>query len=176
MFSWKSTGGRKLARIPRTITRYYVPDSVLQGTLSRLRKIGHGYNEGIAYWVGILDKDAATITRTIFADDYLGFRNWTYHARVSLSTAFKIEEEIHGKNEFLFAQIHTHPGEAFHSFIDDTYPISHRIGFVSIVIPNFAKNVTSLSECVIFEYLGKARWNDLSAEEIADKFIVGKTR
>ena len=174
MFFWKSTVGRSLTRVPRIIAKYYVPDSILKDTLIRLREIGYDYNEGIAYWVGNLDKETATITRAIFADDYLGFHNWTYHARVSLSTTFKIEEEIHSKNEILFAQIHTHPREAFHSFVDNTYPISHRIGFVSIVIPNFARNVTSLSECAIFEYLGKARWDELSIKKITDKFIVGE--
>ena len=165
-------GGRKLARIPKTIIRYYVPDTILQDTLRRLRKIGYGYNEGIAYWVGILDKDVATITRAIFADNYTDFQNWTYHAFVPLSVAFKIEEEIRSKNEILFAQIHTHPRDAFHSFVDDMHPISHRIGFVSIVVPNFARNVTSLSECAVLEYLGEARWDELSAKKIADKFIV----
>src|SRR5260370_111004 len=35
-------------------------------------------------------------------------------------------------------QVHTHPGEAFHSPTDDAYPMIHTVGFLSLVIPNFA--------------------------------------
>jgi hypothetical protein len=37
------------------------------------------------------------------------------------------------------AQIHTHPGPAFHSKTDDLHPIIHVPGFVSIVVPDFAR-------------------------------------
>ena len=42
------------------------------------------------------------------------------------------------------AQIHTHPGEAFHSASDDRWPIVSQAGFISIVLPNFAIGRTSL--------------------------------
>ena len=164
----------ELVRIPTTITQYHIPHSIFNDTLSQLRKVGDDYKEGIAYWPGILDKNEAIVTRVIFADNYPEFQNEEYFARVSLDTVFKIGDEIHDKNEILLAQIHTHPREAFHSYVDDTYPISHRIGFVSIVIPNFAQNVTLLSECTILEYLGKARWNELLPKEVASKFIMEK--
>ena len=165
----------ELTRIPRNIIRYHIPHSILSDTLSHLRKIGYDYKEGVAYWSGILNKYEAIVTRVIFADNYPEFQNEEYFARVSLDTAFKIGNEMHDKNEILLAQIHTHPREAFHSFIDDTHPISHRIGFVSIVIPDFAQNVNLLSECMILEYLGMAMWNELFPREVADKFIVEKT-
>ena len=166
----------EIARIPKDITKYYIPDSVFNNTVSHLRKVGDSYKEGIAYWSGVLDKNEAHITRTIFADNYPEFQNEERFARVSLDAALKIGEEIHKNNEILFAQIHTHPAKAFHSFVDDEYPISHRIGFVSIVIPNFAQNITSLSKCKVFEYLGKARWSELSHQEAIGKFVVGEKR
>ena len=161
-----------MTKVPKNITRYHIPNSILYDTLSRLRTIGVDCKEGIAYWSGILDKNEAFVSRVIFADDYPEFQNEEYFAKVSLDAAFKIGEAIHEKNELLFAQIHTHPREAFHSFVDDRYPISHRIGFVSIVVPNFAQNVTSLSECAILEYRGQAKWDTLSNAKVVSKFIV----
>lgn len=35
-------------------------------------------------------------------------------------------------------QVHTHPGAAFHSATDDDFPVIHTLGFLSLVIPNFA--------------------------------------
>ena len=164
-----------MSSIPKVITRYCIHDSILYDTLYHLREVGDEHREGIAYWSGILDKDKARITRAIFADSFSEFQNEQCFAHVSLDTVFRIGEEIHEKHEILFAQIHTHPGKAFHSLVDDIHPISHRLGFVSIVIPNFARNITSLSECAIFEYLGKANWNELSDNQVADKFIVEST-
>jgi len=42
------------------------------------------------------------------------------------------------------AQIHTHPREAFHSCVDDKWPIISQPDFVSIVIPDFATGDSSL--------------------------------
>ena len=80
----------EIARIPKDITKYYIPDSILNNTVSHLRKVGDGCKEGIAYWSGVLDKNEAHITRAIFADNYPEFQNEERFARVSLDAALKI--------------------------------------------------------------------------------------
>jgi len=47
------------------------------------------------------------------------------------------------------AQVHTHPGEAFHSATDDHWPIVSQPGFLSIVIPDFAIGDVSLNSAWI---------------------------
>jgi hypothetical protein len=164
--------GKEMNRIPSRIHSIKIYETVFQKTLEELRRIGDGDKEGIAYWSGTLNETDATIKNVDFADEYTEFHNEELFASVSLDMSFKIGEKIHQRNEILFAQVHTHPFEAFHSFVDNTYPISHRIGFFSIVIPHFGKNVNSLLQCKIFEYEGKAKWHELDNDEIKRKFEV----
>lgn len=164
--------GKEMNKIPNKIHSVKVLETVFQKTLKELRKVGEKNKEGIAYWSGTLNETNATIKNVMFADEYPEFYNEELFASVSLDMSFKIGEKIHQREEILFAQVHTHPFEAFHSYVDDTYPISHRIGFFSIVIPYFGKNISSLLQCKIFEYKGKAKWHELDKDEIVRKFEV----
>lgn len=163
-----------MVRIPQKIAFISISELVFSNTISHLRKIGNANREGIAYWTGIINKEEALVKSVIFADAYPEFNNEGWFAELPLQASLKLGETIHRKNEVLIAQIHSHPREAFHSLIDDQSPISHRIGFLSIVVPYFGKNVTSLSQCKIYEYLGKGEWRDLLQDEINDRFITNK--
>lgn len=161
-----------MAKIPKSIDSVVITDDIFIKTIDQLKKIGEEHKEGIAYWSGILDSNKAMIQNVIFANEYPEFYNEQYFANVSLGTSFKIGEKIHERDEILFAQVHTHPAEAFHSFVDNNHPISHRVGFLSVVIPYFGKGVTSLSQCKVYEYEGKANWNEMKKDEIEKKFEV----
>ena len=52
-------------------------------------------------------------------------------------------------------QIHTHPGAAYHSSIDDAYPIIHSPGFLSLVIPNFGLGPIGFEAAFLAEINGK---------------------
>ena len=45
----------------------------------------------------------------------------------------------------LAAQIHTHPCGANHSLTDDAFPAVHTAGFVSLVVPEFARPPVDLA-------------------------------
>lgn len=164
--------GRDLPRIPKKIRTVHIPKSLFDDTIKNLQRSGLEDKEGIAYWTGKLNDQDAEIKNLIVADEYSEFENRELFAKIPLSSAYKIGELIHQRNEILFAQIHSHPFEAFHSFVDDNYPISHRIGFLSIVVPYFGRDVHDLQRCAIYEYLGNAEWKKLTEKEIASRFII----
>jgi len=56
------------------------------------------------------------------------------------------------------AQMHTHPGTAFHSATDDHWPVVAQPGFVSIVIPNFARGRVSLEDAWVGRLATDGRW------------------
>jgi hypothetical protein len=58
------------------------------------------------------------------------------------------------RDEKLLAQVHSHPGTAFHSFGDDERATSFHPGFMSIVVPRFARGVMSIGQCAVFEFDG----------------------
>jgi len=65
------------------------------------------------------------------------------------------------------AQVHTHPGEAFHSATDDNWPIVSQEGFLSIVIPDFATGEISLKNAWIGRLRGDRIWSRLASPEQA---------
>ncbi len=144
-------------RLPQKIKQLAIPGSIFRSTISKFQEIGEQQKEAIAYWTGTLNQEKGEIRNVIFADSYNEFENEKLFARVPLQTTFQIGKLIHERNEVLFAQIHSHPFEAFHSFTDDNYPISHKLGFLSIIVPFFGKNVSCLTDCKVYEYEGNAK-------------------
>lgn len=61
-------------------------------------------------------------------------------------------------------QIHTHPYEAFHSQTDDDYPLLFDVGYLSLVIPNFARGAISFEEAYLTEIQPDGSWKQVSVE------------
>ena len=66
-------------------------------------------------------------------------------------------------------QVHTHPGAAFHSQIDDEFPIIHSPGFLSLVIPNFAFGPVGFDDAYLSEIQPDGRWREVP---IAERIVV----
>lgn len=62
-------------------------------------------------------------------------------------------------------QIHTHPQGAFHSPTDDAFPIIHTVGFLSLVIPNFAMGPVSFKGAYLNEITQDGRWREIACEQ-----------
>jgi hypothetical protein len=159
---------------PQHVSRYLIPFEVVSTTQTYLKELGSKYAEGIAYWTGLFKDSEAIIRSAIFPSDYAsGLEGGFGFSSVNLETAFKVANEIHRRKEFLLIQLHTHPSEAFHSFTDNNYPISHRIGFVSIVIPHFARfPMEDRNTWKAYEYKGIGKWHSLGKREIMKKFVI----
>jgi len=59
-------------------------------------------------------------------------------------------------------QVHTHPREAFHSAIDDTYPVVHSPGFLSLVIPRFAQGEVGFHKAFLAELDADGRFREVA--------------
>jgi hypothetical protein len=57
-------------------------------------------------------------------------------------------------------QVHTHPYEAFHSPTDDAFPILHKAGFLSLVIPNFAQGPVGFRDAYLTQILPDGSWKE----------------
>jgi len=161
---------------PETIEKYYIPSRVLNESLHYLREYGRKRYEGYMCWGGTVSGSTARVRSCIYPKSYMESEFRDAYAGLDIQVAFDIGEQVYVREEFLLAQIHTHPFNAFHSETDDTYPISHKIGFISIVIPFFAKkkfyNASTLVSCSVNEYLGKGNWKELKPKELARRFFV----
>jgi hypothetical protein len=164
---------------PEKIRNYQISIRVLKESQSYLRDYGRKRYEGYMCWSGVIvGKEDALVRGCIYPKSYKESDFREAYAGLDIQVAFDIGNQIHYRGEFLLAQLHTHGFEAFHSKTDDTYPISHKVGFISIVIPFFARkkfyNTRTLTNCSVNEYLGRGKWKELEPKELRSRFIVTK--
>src|SRR5205807_9110857 len=87
------------------------------------------------------------------------------HARVNLRDAVVLGERLASTAWFILAQVHSHPRGAFHSSVDDAYPISHQPGFLSVVVPDFGVRAP-LQGWAYYEYCGVGAWRPIEGDEL----------
>lgn len=78
--------------------------------------------------------------------------------------------ELARTNRGVRVQVHTHPGGAFHSPTDDEWPMVHTSGFLSLVIPNFARGPVGFEGAYLAQIDGHGAWrgtNPLQVFEVA---------
>jgi hypothetical protein len=68
--------------------------------------------------------------------------------------------ELARTNRGVRVQVHTHPGEAFHSRTDDEWPMVHVPGFLSLVIPDFARGQASFDGAYLAQIDGCGVWRE----------------
>lgn len=132
-----------------------VSSGIITETFRILSTCGSGKKECVAYWTGT-------------AGD--GFVDRVEHPTHSSSRGgYNIDDRwltqfwsaLGQRQRSVKAQVHTHPGEAFHSAIDDAWPIVSQQGFVSIVIPNFALGAVTLDDAWIGCLGADGKWEQL---------------
>ncbi|MBU6435544.1 MAG: hypothetical protein KJS98_19715, partial [Nitrospirae bacterium] len=66
--------------------------------------------------------------------------------------------ELADNRHRLRAQIHTHPGLAFHSPTDDQWPVVSQPGFISIVVPYFGAGPVDMNAYWVGILHENGRW------------------
>lgn len=125
---------------------------------SEIRK-GH---EGIAYLLGRTD---GTVTLAVSA-----FRPkakttpGSFHVEpvamaVCVRTAARLGLQI-------VAQVHTHPGVAYHSDGDVEGARIRYIGYASVVLPDYGRRLPHLDEAAVYVFCGNRGWTELDVAEV----------
>lgn len=111
-----------------------VSSSILEFTQQQLRSVSASERESMVVWAGQPLPGGAQITHVITPEVRSGYDHLTVPsaARAELATYLRHQGLL------LFADLHTHPTEAFLSCADRARPLSIRPGFYAIVVPDFA--------------------------------------
>jgi len=137
-----------------------VPAVVLDETFVELRRCGRGKRECQVLWTSPWD-DVGVITRVVHP---------RHHAR---GDGFELDgpwltefwKELTATRSGIRVQIHTHPGRAFHSATDDGWPIIHTAGFLSLVIPRFARGSVDFADAYLAELRDDGTWHEVPVNE-----------
>ena len=93
------------------------------------------------------------------------------HFEVPLDERIRIIRELGNSGEKLLVQLHTHPGRAFHSRVDDRLAIPRHSGAISIVIADFATDWHGdLQRASVNCHMGRGVWSELSSEAVSKLF------
>lgn len=120
---------------PEALTAVLVPRAIADATVRHLRAGGERKCEEFAFWSGhVIEGRIGIVTRV--------FQPHTNQTRASVTVdddaqLLAMTDIVHANDELVLCQLHTHPGDAFHSTTDDHGAVTDEIGFLSIVLPGF---------------------------------------
>lgn len=139
--------------------RYKVPAALLAETFDLFRQCGGGRRECQVIWTSTW-AEPLTISRVVHP------RHRAHGGGFELDDDWINDFwlELARTGQGIRVQVHTHPHEAFHSSIDDEYPILHSVGFLSLVIPDFARGPVGF-ECAYLAEIGPdGRWLEVTPD------------
>lgn len=143
-----------------------VPRPLAVEAHAHLQRVGGQGLEGFVLWAGVRDGTTFRVSATHIPVQ-------AGH-RLAHGVCVTVDgEELHRLNVWLFeqrltlaAQLHSHPGAAYHSDTDDAYPIATTLGALSIVVPNFAAGPFSLARCAVYRLQPDQGWVRLRPGEV----------
>lgn len=143
---------------------FSVPPGVVRRTLDVLRQ---QRTEVICYWLG---KTASGVT--VVEDVWVPAHNASMVSySVKPEEMLRLKQRLDETGWAIVAQVHSHPGEAFHSITDDQNAASPWPGFVSIVVPRFGGITPDFwTAAEVYELLGGSEWRHITEPEKSDRF------
>lgn len=161
-----------MTRLPTTLARYLIAAETIESTQQFLAERGVEGLEATVLWLGrALDDTSAEILGP-YAPEQIAYRS---------EDGVAVEVTAEGLTRLISAlpdgvavlcRVHSHPGEAYHSALDDQNMIIAHPGAISIVVPDFAQAPIELERCSINELDGDGRWRELTADEVRTRFEV----
>ena len=118
-----------------------LPASVLTETIRMMADCGKSQCECVIYWTGPAVNDG-----TVDGWEHPAHRRSPYGYQIDDTWLTQYWFQLARQGRAIRAQVHTHPGLAFHSETDDHWPVVTQPGFLSIVVPNFAMGPTDLNK------------------------------
>jgi hypothetical protein len=140
-------------------------------TTNELRKYGKSGFEGLVLWIGEHKGDSVEVTQ-VFVPPQTPIKSEAgVGYLVSGDTLFELNKVLNATGLRLISQVHSHPGRAYHSEMDDRFAIITKEGFFSVVVPNFAEGNADIKCWAIYQLRG-GKWEEVSEEEMSVLFKV----
>lgn len=152
-------------------TRFVVPFGVLKVSWELLAEVGAKGFECAVLWIGYREGSDVVRVETAYRPHQRAVR---FEDGVSVEvTADGLSDLIStlADGQFVPVRLHTHPGEAYHSDVDDLNMIISHPGAISIVVPCFAQVDRDLRLCSVNE-LENEIWRELEVDEVTRRFVI----
>lgn len=142
------------------MTRLSVSSSLVEQTIATLQDGGKQMCETVVFWLG-----KGTMVDEVYRPlQSVRFDN--FHLPGESMRA--LMDYLKRDRRRILAQVHSHPGAAFHSKADDIWAVIRHEGALSLVLPQFASSTTLLNFCTqtaTFSLSQDDRWLQLPTDE-----------
>lgn len=145
---------------------YRIPRRMVDQTFATFRSCGDNQRECQLYWLSPWDNPIAL---TAIAHP----RHWSSRYGLSIESKWidQFWNDLANQGLGVRMQVHTHPSDAFHSQTDDTYPLLFDVGFLSLVIPDFAMGPVGFHNAYLTEIQSDGSWKQV---DINSKIIINE--
>ena len=142
-----------------------VPLAIAEATQRSLRAAGREGNEGLALWSGVQEGSSFAV-RTLTTPNQRALRSAEGICVVVDGDALhEVNVAVFKRGERLLAQVHSHPGRAYHSSMDDRYAVVASPGALSLVVPDFAVGPFEVSRCAVYRLTRPGVWVEVPRRE-----------
>ena len=138
-----------------------VGPNILQKSFETFRSCGRAECECAVFWTGPHNTDG------VDGVEHPVHRRSPYGYQVNDRWLTDFWKRLVVSKQTIKAQVHTHPGTAFHSATDDRWAIVSQPGFLSLVIPNLATGDISLEGAWIGRLGDDGAWRQVTPAEQA---------
>lgn len=142
------------------------PSDLVEETLAHLRAAGRDGRECVVFWLAERPVRPGAVIREVYRPEQYAARNIF---RIPPEAMTELMAHLRMRRLSLAAQVHSHPGRAFHSRADDVWAVVRHEGALSIVVPDFAERVdaqTFINMTATFRLSPKDRWLGVSRDEL----------
>jgi hypothetical protein len=132
---------------------------VLCTTIGALQRGGERGHERVALWLSTATQRTPAPIVEVYEPDQVADVDYF---RLPPATMRSLMDHLRSTRRRIVAQIHTHPGRAFHSDVDAAWAIVRHVGALSLVLPCFAATTTPenfLEEVMTYQYSPGGDWN-----------------
>jgi hypothetical protein len=158
--------------VPPSLCHFTVPRQVLADTRAMLAEPGERGLEAIVVWIGRPSDDEHAEVLWAARPSQVAYRS-----EEGLAVEVRPDDLLDlisslPEGTAILARVHTHPGEAYHSALDDTNMLISHQGAVSIVVPDFAREPIALERCSLNVLDHDRGWVELTPAQIRERFEV----
>ena len=143
------------------VQRFRIQASAISETEETIRSAGQDGYELFVIWSGSHDGDTFTVAEVHVPHQISYKLDGGLCVRIDGSELHRLNVWLYESQQVIGAQIHSHPVEAFHSEIDDTYPIATLDGSLSIVLPFFGRDGFGSKDIAAYR-LDRDAWSELT--------------
>jgi hypothetical protein len=121
------------------VDAFAVPADLIAATEEQLREAGRQVAERFVLWTG-RQHERRFAVETLHVPAQTAYRLESgLCVRVDGPALQELNEWLFANGQRLAVQVHAHPGRAYHSDLDSTFPIVTVLGGLSIVVPDFCR-------------------------------------